>query len=156
MLPSLEPPAEHALLRVFCGFGWLFFSLIFVACHGAVKGGLKQSGTPAMSSERERLVSIILLMTMLPAAIIGAAIGVSIVPYWNGGWDLVVKHWTTVGKPVESPSALLGLLGLIGGFIVGYIIFRKLALSSGFMTREEVKGLDDALGKKRGEATYLK
>ena len=147
LFSSTEPPAEHALLRVFCLFGWLFFSMIVVACHGAAKGGLKKSATSTMSPERERLVGIILLMTMLPFPLIGASIGVSIVPYWKGGWDLVLKNWTAVGKPVELSTAVLGLLGIIGGFAVGYFLFRKMALSTGLLTQEEVRSIDDSLGK---------
>ena len=37
MLPSPGPPEEHALLRVFCGFGWLFVSIIFVAFYWRTK-----------------------------------------------------------------------------------------------------------------------
>ena len=37
MLPSPAPPEVHALLRVFCGFGWLFVLIIFVAFYWRTK-----------------------------------------------------------------------------------------------------------------------
>ena len=93
---------------------------------------------------REYLTALVAFTLLILFMAIGAAVGVSIVPYWVGGWEFVIKVWKLNGAPVAAEwyTKVLVVIGILAGFALGYVVTRIVWYITGLMSHEEIRETD--------------
>jgi hypothetical protein len=81
---------------------------------------------------REYLTALVAFTLLILFMAIGAAVGVSIVPYWVGGWEFVIKVWKLNGagswrmvyKSLGSPWDPCGVCSSLCCYPHGLVYYR--------------------------------
>ncbi len=73
----------------------------------------------------------------------GLALGMTVSGLITGGINYVIRQWTVMGQPPTASEAVCGLIGAPAGLTLGYLIWKWLMLTSGYLSHGQLKQLYD-------------